>query len=80
MPERSFGSNQVALGGIILPLSAISIICFIDTGCRGPGPSSSRHCPHGASVPSVPQSAHKVNALVATQVLDAEQVVQYQAG
>src|SRR5574344_2133713 len=32
MPERSFGSNQVAFGGIILPLSAISIICFIDTG------------------------------------------------
>ena len=31
-PERSFGSNHVAFGGIILPLSAMSIICFIDTG------------------------------------------------
>lgn len=31
-PERSFGSNQVVLGGMILPESAISISCFIDTG------------------------------------------------
>ena len=31
-PERSFGSNQVALGGIILPVSAIVISCFIETG------------------------------------------------
>ena len=31
-PERSFGSNHVAFGGIIFPLSAMSIICCIDTG------------------------------------------------
>ncbi len=31
-PERSFGSNQVVFGGMILPESAISISCFIDTG------------------------------------------------
>ena len=31
-PERSFGSNHVAFGGIMLPESAISIICFMDTG------------------------------------------------
>ena len=31
-PERSFGSNHVALGGMILPESAMSIICCIDTG------------------------------------------------
>ena len=31
-PERNFGSNQVVLGGIMLPLSAMSISCFIDTG------------------------------------------------
>ena len=31
-PERSLGSNQVVLGGMILPVSAISINCFIVTG------------------------------------------------
>lgn len=31
-PERSFGSNQVVFGGMMLPVSAISINCFIDTG------------------------------------------------
>lgn len=31
-PERSFGSNKVVFGGMILPESAISISCFIDTG------------------------------------------------
>ena len=31
-PERSFGSNHVALGGMMLPESAIEISCFIDTG------------------------------------------------
>ena len=31
-PERSLGSNQVVFGGMMLPLSAISIICFIETG------------------------------------------------
>ncbi len=31
-PERSLGSNHVALGGMILPLSAMSMICFIVTG------------------------------------------------
>jgi phosphoserine aminotransferase len=33
-PERNLGSNQVVLGGIILPLSAISMSCFIETGYR----------------------------------------------
>lgn len=31
-PERSLGSNHVVLGGMILPESAMSISCFIDTG------------------------------------------------
>lgn len=31
-PERSFGSNQVVFGGIMFPVSAISINCFIETG------------------------------------------------
>ena len=31
-PERSFGSNHVVLGGMMLPVSAMSISCFIDTG------------------------------------------------
>ena len=31
-PERSFGSNHVAFGGMIFPLSAMSIICCIETG------------------------------------------------
>ena len=31
-PLRSLGSNHVALGGIILPLSAMSIICCMETG------------------------------------------------
>lgn len=31
-PERSFGSNQVVLGGMMLPVSAMSISCFIVTG------------------------------------------------
>ncbi len=31
-PLRSFGSNQVDLGGIIFPESAIVISCFIETG------------------------------------------------
>ena len=31
-PERNFGSNQVVFGGIMLPVSAMSISCFIDTG------------------------------------------------
>ena len=31
-PLRSLGSNHVALGGMILPLSAMSMICCIDTG------------------------------------------------
>src|ERR1041385_2744059 len=30
-PLLSFGSNQVVLGGIMLPVSAISISCFIVT-------------------------------------------------
>ena len=31
-PERSLGSNHVVLGGMMLPVSAISINCCIDTG------------------------------------------------
>ena len=31
-PERSLGSNQVVLGGMMLPVSAMSMSCFIDTG------------------------------------------------
>ncbi len=31
-PLRSLGSNQVVLGGIMLPVSAMSISCFIETG------------------------------------------------
>ena len=31
-PERSLGSNQVVFGGIMLPLSAMSVSSFIDTG------------------------------------------------
>ena len=31
-PERSFGSNQVVFGGMMLPLSAMSISCFMETG------------------------------------------------
>lgn len=31
-PLRSFGSNQVVFGGIMLPESAISTSCFIETG------------------------------------------------
>ena len=31
-PERSFGSNHVVLGGIIMPLSAMSVSCFMETG------------------------------------------------
>jgi ABC-type phosphate transport system permease subunit len=31
-PERNFGSNQVVFGGIMLPVSAIFISCFIETG------------------------------------------------
>ncbi len=31
-PDLSLGSNQVVLGGIILPLSAMLISCFMDTG------------------------------------------------
>ena len=31
-PERNFGSNHVAFGGIIFPLSAMSMICCMETG------------------------------------------------
>ena len=31
-PERSLGSNHVVLGGMMLPESAISTSCFIETG------------------------------------------------
>ncbi len=31
-PERSFGSNHVVLGGMMLPVSAMSINCCIETG------------------------------------------------
>ena len=31
-PERSFGSNHVVFGGMMLPVSAMSINCFILTG------------------------------------------------
>jgi len=30
--ERSFGSNQVVLGDMMLPVSAMSMICFMLTG------------------------------------------------
>ena len=33
-PERSFGSNHVVLGGIMLPVSAMRMSCSIDTGNR----------------------------------------------
>ena len=33
-PDRNLGSNQVVLGGIMFPVSAISIICFMLTGYR----------------------------------------------
>lgn len=33
-PERSFGSNQVVFGGMILPVSAIFSNCSIETGYR----------------------------------------------
>lgn len=32
MPVRSLGSNQVALGGMMLPVSAMRITCSIVTG------------------------------------------------
>ena len=31
-PERSFGSNQVVFGGMMLPLSAMFISCSMETG------------------------------------------------
>lgn len=31
-PERSFGSNHVVLGGMILPVSAMLMSCCIETG------------------------------------------------
>ena len=31
-PERNFGSNQVALGGMMLPVSAMRITCSMETG------------------------------------------------
>lgn len=31
-PERSLGSNHVVFGGMILPVSAMSISCCIETG------------------------------------------------
>lgn len=31
-PDRSFGSNHVVLGGMMLPVSAILINCCIETG------------------------------------------------
>ena len=31
-PERSFGSNQVVFGGMMLPVSAILMSCCIETG------------------------------------------------
>lgn len=31
-PLRSFGSNHVALGGMMFPLSAMSMICCMETG------------------------------------------------
>lgn len=31
-PERSFGSNHVVFGGMMLPVSAMSISCCIETG------------------------------------------------
>ena len=31
-PERSFGSNQVVLGGMMLPVSAMVSNCSMDTG------------------------------------------------
>ncbi len=31
-PERSLGSNQVVFGGMMLPVSAMSINCCIETG------------------------------------------------
>lgn len=31
-PERSLGSNHVVFGGMMLPVSAMSISCFIETG------------------------------------------------
>ena len=31
-PERSLGSNHVVFGGIIMPLSAMSMSCAMDTG------------------------------------------------
>jgi hypothetical protein len=33
-PSLSLGSNQVLLGGITFPLSAISNNCWMVTGCR----------------------------------------------
>ncbi len=32
IPERSFGSNQVVFGGMMFPVSAMSINCCIETG------------------------------------------------
>ena len=31
-PERSFGSNHVVFGGMMLPVSAMLISCCIETG------------------------------------------------
>lgn len=31
-PERSFGSNHVVFGGMMLPESAMSTSCFMETG------------------------------------------------
>lgn len=47
-PERSLGSNQVVLGGMMLPLSAMSVSCFIETGnmakATAISPESTRRC------------------------------------
>ena len=77
-PERSFGSNHVVLGGIMLP-----VVRNIHKLLHGYGVESKCHS-HFPGIHTVLEfaetadSANEVDTLVGTQVGDAEYVAEYQ--
>ena len=71
-PERSFGSNQVLLGGMIWPASAMSMSCSTVVGIHGEGDGCFAGIDELHEFAGAADAADEVNALAGARIVDAE--------
>ncbi len=75
-PSRSFGSNQVDFGGMILPASAIARSSSIEVGIKREGDRHLSRVHPPLQLLQPPDSSHKIDPLARPGIVDAKHRVQ----